>query len=622
MTRFLEGMAQFVAQHRDAPVPQGGTGKVLREFLQFQPQFLGQPDPDAARAWLDAVERTFRSMECVPEERVLLASYQLQLQALTCGPPCAQDPRWATPRWTRLHAGPAYTRGPPAHDHPCRATRVRGPPVCGTRAGRPAHWSGGPGQRVGPATRSGGHGCPCRHPRQTFHLRRAISPRPYNYRGRGMKKRGCLALKNSLAIGARRTCEQTEASRGAQVSLLQTPGEQERERSKERAQLLSRRIRGVVFRSSGAEESERESLLLGPAPLFIGALASGLARVDGSARVLPGGARLPGLPNHQGRQTTRVGPAHWLGPPDRSLARRGWHPRMGSAGVRVGRVGVYSRTLVAFRAVLLPGACLDPGLTMSRSTRHRGESSRASHAPKDTNFVPAGWDGPVELLATERVQLEQAVLADRDSMIETCGFHYPSFPLGYTAQAHFPDASQLGLFGLKPFNPVGEARLAQDLWEVYGQPKIGPSFAGRVLLPSGSQFAPEGYNRLCFLDRILSGEAASWYDRWSVISSHSFRFGATELWMGVLHHYRELLDQVGIFHAVAAALHDYPCHSGLLQALAVSRDPTDYTQLSVDLEDGASTFVLPFGEEGLIRPELIYPVCLLHSCQGVKATKA
>ncbi|MQL80883.1 hypothetical protein Taro_013342 [Colocasia esculenta] len=72
MTQFLEGMAQFVAQHRDAPVPQGGTRK-----------FLGQPDPDAARAWLDAVERTFRSMECVPEERVMLASYQLQAQALT-----------------------------------------------------------------------------------------------------------------------------------------------------------------------------------------------------------------------------------------------------------------------------------------------------------------------------------------------------------------------------------------------------------------------------------------------------------------------------------------------------------------------------------------------------------
>ncbi|MQL89366.1 hypothetical protein Taro_021946, partial [Colocasia esculenta] len=73
MTHFLEGMAQFVAQHRDAPVPQGGTGRVLREFLQFQPpQFLGQPDPDVVRAWLDAVERTFRSMECVPEERQFL----------------------------------------------------------------------------------------------------------------------------------------------------------------------------------------------------------------------------------------------------------------------------------------------------------------------------------------------------------------------------------------------------------------------------------------------------------------------------------------------------------------------------------------------------------------------
>ncbi|MQL86525.1 hypothetical protein Taro_019059, partial [Colocasia esculenta] len=65
-------------QHRDALVPQGGTGKVLREFLQFQPpQFLRQPDPDAARAWLDAVERTFRSMECVPED------YQLQAQELS-----------------------------------------------------------------------------------------------------------------------------------------------------------------------------------------------------------------------------------------------------------------------------------------------------------------------------------------------------------------------------------------------------------------------------------------------------------------------------------------------------------------------------------------------------------
>ncbi|MQL89781.1 hypothetical protein Taro_022359 [Colocasia esculenta] len=85
MTRFLEGMAQFVAQHRDAPVPQGGTGKVLREFLQFQPpQFLGQPDPDAARAWLDAVERTFRSMECVPEERISWQEFVVSFERAFC----------------------------------------------------------------------------------------------------------------------------------------------------------------------------------------------------------------------------------------------------------------------------------------------------------------------------------------------------------------------------------------------------------------------------------------------------------------------------------------------------------------------------------------------------------
>ncbi|MQL99958.1 hypothetical protein Taro_032688 [Colocasia esculenta] len=69
-TRFLEGMVQLVAQHRDAPAPQGGHGRVLREFFQFQPpQFKGQPDPDVARPWLDTVERTFRSMECAAEER-------------------------------------------------------------------------------------------------------------------------------------------------------------------------------------------------------------------------------------------------------------------------------------------------------------------------------------------------------------------------------------------------------------------------------------------------------------------------------------------------------------------------------------------------------------------------
>ncbi|MQM16433.1 hypothetical protein Taro_049389 [Colocasia esculenta] len=168
---------------------------------------------------------------------------------------------------------------------------------------------------------------------------------------------------------------------------------------------------------------------------------------------------------------------------------------------------------------------------------------------------------------SERVQLEQAILVGRDSMMGTCGFHYPSFPINYTAQAHFPDADQLGLFSSEPVGRVKELMLAQGLWEVHGLPKTGPTFTGRILLPSGSEFMSEGYDRSCFLDRILSKEAAGWYDRWSVISSHRFRFGATKWLMGILYHYHKLLDQVGLLHAIVAALYSYPCHSGLLQAL-------------------------------------------------------
>ncbi|MQL91944.1 hypothetical protein Taro_024565, partial [Colocasia esculenta] len=208
----------------------------------------------------------------------------------------------------------------------------------------------------------------------------------------------------------------------------------------------------------------------------------------------------------------------------------------------------------------------------------------------------------------------------------------------------------------------------------------------------------------------LSKETAGWYDRWSVIPSHRFRFGATEWLMGVLYHYHKLLDQVGLLHAVVAALYSYPCHSGLLQALvelfnwrfntfsiadeetcldlwalhrvsglpisgqfyeevclndlhrdqstgsgsyalpysfrylmkvwrdlarcgkAISQlggqreislhaswwrlesDPRQLparTYLAAYLAYWLSTFVLPFGEEGNIRPEVIYPTCSL-----------
>lgn len=54
----------------------GGCGRNLRDFLQFHPlMFEGQPNLELARSWIDGMERVFRSMECVEDEKDLLASY-------------------------------------------------------------------------------------------------------------------------------------------------------------------------------------------------------------------------------------------------------------------------------------------------------------------------------------------------------------------------------------------------------------------------------------------------------------------------------------------------------------------------------------------------------------------
>ncbi|MQL78644.1 hypothetical protein Taro_011077 [Colocasia esculenta] len=317
------------------------------------------------------------------------------------------------------------------------------------------------------------------------------------------------------------------------------------------------------------------------------------------------------------------------------------------------------------------------------------------------NFMPANWDGPAGLLATERAQLEQTILAGRDSMMGTCSPHHPSFPLDHEAQAHFPDTALLGLFAPEPARRVIELQLSQGQWEVQGLPKTGVTFTGHTLPPSGRDFVQDGYDRSCFLDRILGG-ATSWYDRWSIVSSHRFRFGATEWLMGILYHYHKMLERVSLLEAVVAALHSYPCNTGLLQALAerfnwrfntfdiaegetsldlwalhrisglpisgqfyeevclsdldrdrasgagsyylshsfrylarvwhdlarcgrsdcpsaskgTVRNPRrlpDCTHLAAYLVYWLCTFALPFGEEGNIRPEAIYPACILAS---------
>ncbi|MQM13819.1 hypothetical protein Taro_046746 [Colocasia esculenta] len=148
--------------------------------------------------------------------------------------------------------------------------------------------------------------------------------------------------------------------------------------------------------------------------------------------------------------------------------------------------------------------------------RYRRGAGYPKHFPLDEhllpfiqNFMPANWGGPAGLLATERAQLERAILAGRDSMMGTCSPHHPSFPLDHEAQAHFPDTALLGLFAPESACRVTKLRLSQGLWEVQGLPKTGATFTGHTLPPSGRDFVQDGYDRSCFLDRILGGGAAT-----------------------------------------------------------------------------------------------------------------
>ncbi|MQL69575.1 hypothetical protein Taro_001874 [Colocasia esculenta] len=197
------------------------------------------------------------------------------------------------------------------------------------------------------------------------------------------------------------------------------------------------------------------------------------------------------------------------------------------------------------------------------------------HFPLDEHLFPFiqqltidDPDADDATVTAEREQLEWVILSGRDSMLGTCTFSYLSFPPDYPASIQFPDVKQLGFFSSVTDSITKALTIVPAIWEVYGQPKSGYSFSGLSLLPSGSAYTSDDYSQFYLLGHILKETTPSWYDGWSVTSSHRFHLGAIEWLMGVLHHYHDLLDYVGIRHAVTAALYSYPCHAGLLQALA------------------------------------------------------
>ncbi|MQM23297.1 hypothetical protein Taro_056361 [Colocasia esculenta] len=185
------------------------------------------------------------------------------------------------------------------------------------------------------------------------------------------------------------------------------------------------------------------------------------------------------------------------------------------------------------------------------------------------SFVPADQDDQDPPATAEKCQLERAILEGRDSLFRSCYLSFPSFPLRHIHQTQFPAASQLAFFGTDPDCYVKGRVFISTAWEVSGRHSVISSTApGLFLSPSGMDFVTEGYSKLCMLDRLVDGSTPSWYGQWFVIPSHRFHLGATEWLMGILHHHGELLGHVGIRHAVTAGLYKYPCHSGLLQALA------------------------------------------------------
>ncbi|MQL99457.1 hypothetical protein Taro_032181, partial [Colocasia esculenta] len=236
-------------------------------------------------------------------------------------------------------------------------------------------------------------------------------------------------------------------------------------------------------------------------------------------------------------------------------------------------------------------------------------------------FTSPDPDIDASTLASEKVQLERAILAERDSMMGTCAFTYPSFPSDYPYSIQFPDISQLGFFSSVADSLVKTSMMTSISWDAQGQHKLGPSFSGLSLLPSDARYVSEGYSQFCFLSQIMSGSTPSWYDGWSVIPSHRFRLGATEWLMGVLHHYCDLLDQ-NSFASDTTSWSDYyqlpvdfDDSSRLLAAPHNKgwnpRGLPDRTYLAAYLVYWLSSFDVPYGEDGYIRPKVIHPACAL-----------
>ncbi|MQM13100.1 hypothetical protein Taro_046021, partial [Colocasia esculenta] len=220
------------------------------------------------------------------------------------------------------------------------------------------------------------------------------------------------------------------------------------------------------------------------------------------------------------------------------------------------------------------------GVDISRISRLKGayhytrEEDYPAYLPTDPelfnfiqNFVPSHMTANDPCLSAERRYLESAILKSRDSLFGTCASSYPSFPLGFAVQQRLPPIADLGPFSHDLNSYTRSRKISPAVWSLTNRHQTKPETDGLQLMPCDTRYISGGYCNRCLLNRIVDLTSPSWYGSWSVLPSRVFHFGATEWLMGILHHYGKILKLSDIYEAVEAALYDYPCHTGLLQAL-------------------------------------------------------
>ncbi|MQM22524.1 hypothetical protein Taro_055577 [Colocasia esculenta] len=157
-----------------------------------------------------------------------------------------------------------------------------------------------------------------------------------------------------------------------------------------------------------------------------------------------------------------------------------------------------------------------------------------SHFPSDRElfsfiqqFIPPNMLENDPCISAERRYLEFAILRFRDSLLGTCAFSYPSFPLGYMPLKRMPTADNLGPYNRDLDCYTRSRKLSPVIWKLQNRHTTAMEINGTYLMPGDSRYA-----------------AGKWLT-------------------GILHHYGEILKRSGIYGAVDAALYDYPCYTGL-----------------------------------------------------------